>query len=46
MWAFTDDCGTRNIMLWPLVALAEVGIKNGADGIHTKPYTILKNIVA
>ena len=41
MCAFTDDCGTRNFMLCPLVGLAVVGFKNGVDGIQTKPYTIL-----
>ena len=39
--AFTDDCGTRNFMLWPLVALTVAGIKNVVIGTQTRPYTIL-----
>ena len=38
--AFTDDCGTRNFMSWPLVVLTRVRIKNGVDGMQTRPYTI------
>ena len=34
--AFNDDCGARNFMLCPLVALAVAGFKN-VDGMQAKP---------